>query len=218
MYLHGFASSPQSRKAQFFAAKLEGIGWQVSIPDLAEGSFEKLTVGRQLGLVEDLLQGEPAVLIGSSLGGYVAALYAARHPEIERVVLLAPAFGFAGLWAEELGPKRLAEWRETGTIPVFHYGAGREMALGYEFLEDARRFEPYPDVQQPALICHGNADRVVPVEHSVTFAREHASARLVRFESGHELTDVMEDIWQETEKFLPGTLLNKRLAGEADID
>ncbi len=202
LYLHGFASSPQSRKAQFFAAKLEGLGWRVSIPDLAEGAFEKLTVSRQLALVGEELQGEPAVLIGSSLGGYVAALYAARHPEVERLVLLAPAFDFYRLWMGELGPKRVAEWRETGTIPVFHYGAGREMALGYEFLEDARRFEPFPDVRQPALICHGNADQVVPVEHSVTFAEEHASARLVRFESGHELTDVLTDIWDETEKFL----------------
>ena len=144
------------------------------------------------------------MLIGSSLGGYLAALYAERHPEVERLVLLAPAFGFRELWTSELGLERVEEWRRTGTLSVFHYGAGREMELEYSFLEDARRFEPFPDVRQPVLIFHGSLDRTVPLAQSLAFVQQHANAELVSVESGHELIDVLDSIWLKTQKFLLG--------------
>lgn len=210
LYLHGFASSPGSRKATFFAHKLRERGARVDIPDLAEGCFERLTITRQLALIERLLAGEPAVLIGSSLGGYLAALYAAGHPEIERLILLAPAFDFYRLWSEDLGPERLAKWQRDGSIPVFHYGYRCEQPLGFEFFEDAARHEPFPDFGQPALVIHGDRDDVVPLELSARFAAAHPNARLTRLPSGHELTDVLEPIWRESAAFLA---LKKAVSG-----
>jgi hypothetical protein len=95
LYLHGFASSAASSKARFFAEHLRTAGAPIDIPDLAAGDFEHLTIGGQLRVIERAAAGDPVALMGSSLGGYLAALYAARHPEVTRVVLLAPAFGFA---------------------------------------------------------------------------------------------------------------------------
>jgi uncharacterized protein len=202
VYLHGFASSPESRKAHFFVAQLQRLGFTVNVPDLAEGDFERLTISAQLRVIERVSGLKPTILIGSSLGGYLAALYAARHPEVDRLVLLAPAFDFHRLWTAQLGPEQLANWRETGAIRVFHYAAGRELPLGYEFLEDASHFEPFPDFCQPALIFHGNHDPVVPVIYSSKFVEAHANARLVRLESGHELTDVLDAIWPRSQSFL----------------
>jgi uncharacterized protein len=202
VYLHGFASSAASRKAHFFSEQLRQLGFVVSVPDLAEGDFERLTVSAQLRVIERTAGHNPIILIGSSLGGYLAALYAARHPEIDRLVLLAPAFDFHLLWTTQLGPDRAAAWKETGAIRVFHYGAGRELPLRYEFLEDASHFEAFPDFWQPALIFHGNHDGVVPVIFSSKFVEAHANARLVRLESGHELTDVLDEIWCRSQKFL----------------
>ncbi len=175
---------------------------RIEIPDLAEENFERLTIGRQLKLIENFLANEPALLIGSSLGGYLAALYAARHPEVIRVLLLAPAFNFCQLWTAALGPERLALWKQTGSMLVFHHGPGREVPLSFEFLEDAARFEPFPDMNQWTLIFHGDQDSVVPVEQSLAFRRNHPQSRLVRLESGHELTDVLEDIWERSRDFL----------------
>lgn len=202
LYLHGFASGPQSRKARFFAERLKRQGFAVEIPDLAEGNFKCLTISRQLELIEERIGGQRCVLIGSSLGGYLAALYAASHPEVERTVLLAPAFGFYQLWTDLLGVDRLAEWRRQGELMVFHYVEGREMPLRYEFLEDAAQYPAFPNMWQPALLFHGNQDQVVPIERSLAFVQDHPRARLVRFESGHELTDVLDSIWQEAETFL----------------
>lgn len=202
LYLHGFASGPGSRKAQFFAARLASCGMRLEIPELDEGDFERLTVSRQLSALERLLRREPARLIGSSLGGYLAALYAAHHPEIHRLVLLAPAFDFHRLWLASIGPERLNVWRETGVMPVFHYAAARETPLAFEFIRDAARFPPFPHFDQPALLFHGARDPVVPIEQSVLFAAAHGNVRLLRLDSGHELTDVLDEIWRESQAFL----------------
>ncbi|MBV9081257.1 MAG: alpha/beta fold hydrolase [Acidobacteriaceae bacterium] len=202
LYLHGFASGPQSRKATFFSEHLRSLGFEVDVPALDEGNFESLTISGQLRVVARFARNERVALIGSSLGGYIAALYAARHSEVERLILLAPAFQFYNLWMSSLGEDQLSEWRERGKMNVFHYATGRGAPIGYELIEDASRFEPFPDFTQPALIFHGNHDASVPVQYSAEFVSAHSNARLVRLESGHELTDVLDQIWQESKNFL----------------
>ncbi|MBV8549981.1 MAG: alpha/beta fold hydrolase [Acidobacteriaceae bacterium] len=202
VYLHGFASSPASRKANFFLGCLEAAGQHVHVPDLEQGDFEHLTISRQLSVLEEIACGEPVILIGSSMGGYLAALYAARHPEVDRLILLAPAFGLYQLWVEQLGPERIAEWKRNGTRLFFHYAAQRELPLGYQLLEDASRFEPFPDVHQPVLIFHGTEDSTVPVQQSLAFVQAHPNALLLQMKSGHELTDVLPTIWEESRIFL----------------
>ena len=189
IYLHGFASSPESSKAQYFARRFEDLGVRCDVPALDGGDFEQLTISGQLRIVEDLAGGEPIRLIGSSLGGYLAALYASRHPETDRVVLLAPAFCFPSRYPEELGPAVMEPWKRTGSRKIFHYGFGEERALSYRLIEDGAGFPDYPEFDQPALILHGRNDDVVPVELSETFAATHSNARLLVLESGHQLTD-----------------------------
>lgn len=200
--MHGFASGPGSRKAQYFRERFRDEGVTLHIPDLAAGDFEHLTITGQLGVVAKLLDGRPATLVGSSLGGYLAALYAARHPEIERLVLLAPAFGFPGRWARSLGPERASEWRRTGQLRVFHYGDNCERLLGYQLMEDAGAYEDYPDAVQPALVFHGSRDTVVPPEASRHFAAAHPNARLEILDSDHELGDVLPYLWERIRAFV----------------
>jgi pimeloyl-ACP methyl ester carboxylesterase len=121
VYLHGFASSPLSGKAQFFRRKFEALGIAMEIPRLDEGRFEELTISSQLAVIEQAVGGQPAILIGSSLGGYLAALYASRHPSrVEKLVLSAPVAGALfgrGLGALEKGRlhARLPLRRRPGT-------------------------------------------------------------------------------------------------------
>lgn len=195
VYLHGFASSPASRKAGFFAARLRAAGRQVEIPDLAAGDFEHLTITGQLEQVTRAAAGEPCILMGSSMGGYLAALYAARHPEVTRAVLLAPAFGFARRWAASWSAGE--PWRE-----VYHYAEHAPRRISRGLLDDAARYEEYPDVRQPALVIHGRHDAVVPVEDAEEFARRRPNVRLVVVDSSHELTDVLEPMWELVRQFL----------------
>jgi pimeloyl-ACP methyl ester carboxylesterase len=203
VYLHGFASSPNSRKARFFAERFRELGIGLEIPDLAEGNFRNLTVTAQLNVIARLSRHEPVSIIGSSMGGYLAALFAARHPgNVEKLALLAPAFSFASRWPETLGEPAMEQWKRTNALQVFHYSEGREVELGYQLVEDARQYEAYPDVAQPVLIFQGLQDTVVPPEYAVRFAKRHPNVRLRLMNSDHELTNVMDEMWMETEKFL----------------
>lgn len=202
LYLHGFASGPSSSKARYFRERLESPASPVEIPDLAEGDFEHLTITGQFAVVERCAAGEPVHLIGSSLGGYLAALYAARHAEVGRVVLLAPAFGFARRWAEHLGSAQVEEWRTTGAMEVFHYAQNRNLPLSYQLLEDAARYEEFPDFRQPALIFHGAHDDVVPARYSREFASAHPNAQLEILDSGHELLNALDYMASKVSAFL----------------
>jgi pimeloyl-ACP methyl ester carboxylesterase len=201
VYLHGFASSPSSSKAQFFSRRLTEHGASVSIPQLDEGNFQGLTITRQLAVIDSAVGNEPAVLMGSSLGGYLAALYASTHVAIEKLVLLAPAFRFPTRWRERYAAD-MDRWKREGSLPFFHYAVQAERPLGFQFVEDAAQYPDEPEFSQPALILHGSRDPVVPAEISREFAAGHPNVCLRLFDSGHELTDVLEPMWTEAASFL----------------
>jgi hypothetical protein len=202
VYLHGFASSPDSTKARHFAARFAGMGRQLVIPDLAPDFFN-LTITSQIAIAGRAAgDDEPVTLIGSSLGGYVAALCAAGDARVSRLVLLAPAFGLAKRWNEALGGDRAEDWRRSGALEVYHYAQRGPRQLGYGFVTDAARYPAYPKIDQPALVLHGRSDTVVPATHSAEFARRNPGTRLVLLDSGHEMTDVLGVLWAETAAFL----------------
>jgi pimeloyl-ACP methyl ester carboxylesterase len=203
IYLHGFASGPGSRKAQFFRERLAEAGIPLELPDLTRGDFERLTMARQLHVLEELAAGEPVTLIGSSLGGYLAALYAARHPETEKLVLLAPAFAYAERWEALVGPEEFAEWRRTGKLSVYHYSEERQRDLAFEIVEE-RGFEPFPQFEQPARIFHGSGDTVVPVGYSERFADGRPNVELVVLDTDHGMVDALPEIWRRVAGFLGG--------------
>jgi pimeloyl-ACP methyl ester carboxylesterase len=194
VYLHGFASSPGSRKATVFQEKLQRLGIDLLIPALDGGDFAHLTISGQLKIIEETLQNEPAHVIGSSMGGYLAALYASLHPETGKLVLMAPAFGFAERWSAKLPPGE--------DIEVFHYGEKRVRRVHYGLIGDSLHYPGMPDFHQPALIFHGKADDTVPIEYSRAFAAEHPNAKLIEMESDHELVDVLDEITASAADFL----------------
>ena len=206
VYLHGFASSPQPNKAQFFRKRFAEKGLELEMPRLDGGDFTHLTVTGQLRIIDATVAGrhtdQPTVLIGSSLGGYLAALYAAHHTNIGKLVLMAPALRFPSSWRERHSPQELTRWQRDGTVPVFHYGLQREIPLGYQLMEDSRNYEDEPEFTQPALVLHGSRDPVVEASISTSYAARHPNVTLRLFDSGHELNDVLEDLWDESSTFL----------------
>jgi len=204
VYLHGFASSPASRKAEFFAGKLRAEGFEVAVPYLESEGFRNLTISGQLRVIEQAAAGEAVSLIGSSMGGYLAALYASLHPETVKLVLLAPAFGFAERWGMRLGKEKMAAWKRDGYLEMMHYASGKLEPVGFGLIEDGLKFAAEPNFKQPAEIFHGVADDVVPLSFSRQFVATHPNAKLTELQSGHEMTEVMEEIWTSSRDFLVG--------------
>jgi uncharacterized protein len=204
VYLHGFASGPGSTKAQFFRARFAELGVALEVPDLAP-DFTHMTVGSMLAIVDGILDRGPAVLLGSSLGGYLATLAAVRRPDrVPALVLFAPAFGFVQRWEERVDPAAMARWRAKGTARVYHYGLGREVPLSIGLLDEGSGHPVEPDPPAPALVFAGRLDESVPLPVVEHFTRGRPGRELVVFDSGHELTDVLEPMWERTVDFLRG--------------
>lgn len=203
LYLHGFASSSRSSKGIFLARRFAESGAPVARPDLDEGDFRDLTISGQLRLVASLAaELRPVFLIGSSLGGYLAALHAARDPATVRaLVLLAPAFDFPRRLGLRLGAGTLEQWRQDGSLAFHHYRYGRPLPLAYRFYEDALQYEAFPDVAVPTRILHGRRDESVDPALSAEYARGRPNVEVEWLDSDHGLGDVLEEIWRSVAAF-----------------
>jgi alpha-beta hydrolase superfamily lysophospholipase len=204
VYLHGFASGPASTKARLFRERIAAAGFEITVPALDEGDFPRLTVSRQLAVVrrEVARAPGPVRLVGSSMGGYLAALVAASgDAAVESVVLMAPAFDMQARWRARYGDAKLAEWRRLGALPTFHHAYGEERPIGYGLYEDMGRHDPRPPVRVPTLVFMGRRDDVVDPVGVARWVEANPAARLVWLESGHELTDQLETIWARSAEF-----------------
>ena len=206
-YLHGFASSAKSTKAEYIAERVRGRDVTVHTPDFNDPDFRSLTVTRMLDRVVAecaAVDRGPVALVGSSLGGAVAILAANRLAQaVDRLVLLAPAVMFAKPGHHILPPERIDEWRRRGAIPFFHYGARAEQLLDYAFYDDATRYDPFTTpFSQPTLIFQGLRDTSVDPQTVEEFSRGRANVTLSLLDDDHQLLTTLPAIWRETERFL----------------
>ncbi len=202
--MHGFASSPNSVKARYIGDRFTEVQTDIKVPDLNTGDFSHLTITRQITQVitEFPDDSAPVTLIGSSLGGLTAAHLGQKHPQVQRLVLLAPAFGFLSHWLPKLGDKEVQRWQQEKYLMVYHYGEGRELPLCYDFVTDATQYQEQQLQRSiPTLILHGIKDEVIPIEASRDFARSHPWVDLIELDSDHALGNVMEEIWQAIHLF-----------------
>lgn len=203
IYLHGFASSPNSAKAQYIRERFSELNHSLMIPDLNQNDFSHLTLSRQIAQVVQLLPIDtPVTLLGSSFGGLTAASLAEKHPQIERLVLLAPAFGFLSEWLNRLGTDMVNEWKSSGYLKVYHYAEMQSLPLHYQFVQDVEQYdEAQLQRQVPTLIIHGRNDEVIPIKYSRDYAKQRPWVKLVEVESDHSLTSVSSEIWSLTKEF-----------------
>ena len=203
IYLHGFASSPDSAKAKYLRDRFATVQIELKTPDLNQGDFSHLTITRQLHQVAALFSlSTPVTLIGSSLGGLTAAWLAETQLQVQRLILLAPAFQFLSHWLPQLGEEKLQQWQAEQYLMVYHYGEKRSLPLGYKFILDAAQYKNEQLMRPvPTLILHGCQDEVIPIQASHEFAREHPWVQLISLNSDHSLGNVMAEIWQAIQVF-----------------
>lgn len=202
VYLHGFASSPNSTKARYFQQQFQALHIDLIVPDLNQDDFTHLTLTRQIQQVAALLPPDPVVLIGSSLGGLTAAWVAEHCPQVGKLVLLAPAFEFLAHWTARLGLAKLEQWQAKKTLEVYHYAQKTTLLLDHQFLVDAGYYSD-PQLQRPipTYILHGIDDEVIPIQASQTYAATRPWVSVNVLQSDHSLGNVLPMIWQELCRF-----------------
>jgi pimeloyl-ACP methyl ester carboxylesterase len=199
MWLSGLKSEMTSTKASVIAAWAADHGLPCTRFDYSghgqsPGRFEDGTIGawlaEALAVFREVTKG-PQILIGSSMGGYIALLLLRalmkNHPrDAERItalLLIAPAWDMTErlMWARFPEATR-REIMETGVyLRPSKYGDG-DYAISRRLIEDGRNHligdAPF-DPGRPIHVLHGQLDPDVPWEHTLDLVA-HLSGDHVR--------------------------------------
>ena len=171
---HGMESNKNSEKLIVLGEALAKHGVLALRFDFAyvgesSGKFEDITY---TGEVDDLTAAfawvqsrRPGrtVILGSSMGGTVALLFAAREPRVAALVTIAAPLHPENFPKRILTPAQIRLWRQQG----FTVYQGRR--LNTSLLEDLERLDVAESARKilcPVLILHGDADDIVPVEEA----------------------------------------------------
>lgn len=183
LWLGGFHSEMSGTKAQALADWAAANGRAFLRFDwfghgLSEGPFVEGTITRWRGdalAVIDRLTTGPVVLVGSSMGGWLACLAALARPErVQGLVLIAPAADFTdALLRPSLPPEALEALADRGvwTRPSAYDPEGYE--IGAALLEDGARWSILGGavpIRSPVRILQGGADPDVPWPHALALA------------------------------------------------
>ena len=214
---HGMESTKDGTKHKLLGERLSRAGFSVLRFDFSyvgesEGDFADLTFR---GEVEDLggawdffraRVGGPIGLLGSSMGGAVALLFAAAEPGVCALATIAAVARPRRVLAE-LRPAEIERWRREGVLSL---GGVR---LRSTFLDDVETLDVLGacrEVRCPTFVAHGDADRVVPCSDAEEIAAAlGAEHRLKiypgadhRFSKPADLEELLEDCasWLEAHR------------------
>jgi len=192
VWLGGFHSDMTGTKAQALAdgaaadgrsfLRFDYFGHGQSSGDFADGTISRWREDA-LAVIDQLVEGS-AVLVGSSMGGWLAVLAALVRPErVAGLVLIAPAADFTeALIRPALSPDALATltregaWRRPSAYEDGAYAITRTL------LEDGAQWCVLPGpvaVRAPVRILQGGQDPDVPWRHALALAEALQSGDVV---------------------------------------
>ena len=195
LYLHGFASSPESQKIRslrpLLAPQIELV-----TPDLNVPSFERLDFDAMVEKAAQAGVPVPHAVVGSSLGALVALAVVKRGLRAP-LVLIAPALGVADQWLDRIPPGDL--------VMVPNYALGTDAPIHRAFFKQMAKVtvdETPPPV--PVTILIGSKDESVPLQRVASvwhsWQSSGALARQSKFvviaEGDHGLTAHVDRIAQ----------------------
>jgi dipeptidyl aminopeptidase/acylaminoacyl peptidase len=127
-------------------------------------------------------------VLGSSMGGTVALLFAADEPDVTALVTIAAPVHPEAFPRRILNPEQLQTWRERGF--TFYNGQRLNLTL-LEDLETIDVLQAARKIACPVLIIHGDADEVVPVEeaHELNACLAGRKKLIIMKGADHRLSD-----------------------------
>ena len=192
VWLGGFRSEMSGTKADALAGwaatrgrdflRFDYCGHGASGGDFADATVTRWR-GDGLAVVDRLTEG-PVVLVGSSMGGWLACLAALARPErVKALVLIAPAADFTSALLEPSLPDeaRVALERDGVWLRPSPYDpAGYPITA--KLLEDGARWTILPGpipIDVPVRILQGGADQDVPWRHALELSHAVKSQDVV---------------------------------------
>jgi pimeloyl-ACP methyl ester carboxylesterase len=206
LFLHGFASSGQGTKAQFFKerfAQFSKVAFHAFEFNPTPKDFEYMTITGLINRLRQYLLGqqpEKLSLIASSLGALVGLNHVHRFDGVDKMLLLAPLLAYQ---PAIYSAAELQQWENEGTINVPHYAFTSELPLRIDFHTDGLHYRQPVPPPVPVMIIHGQQDEVIPIARSRQYAASFPEKiQLIEVDSDHRLNDRLEFIWEQVQLFL----------------
>lgn len=183
IFAHGLGSVRRGEKSLALETECAQRNWAFAACDFrghgeSDGTMTDLCGSR---LLEDLhltvrhvaeKTGGEVFLVGSSMGGWTTAWFAARHPQrVSACAFIAPSFQFTE-WKRLTATQR-DEWFRTKQLHIQNLFI--DVILGEQMLQELGDFRMDALLERyrtPALIFHGMQDDVVPYQISLKFAQQ----------------------------------------------
>ncbi|THJ21197.1 MAG: alpha/beta hydrolase [Nitrospira sp. CG24E] len=149
LFITGFLSKRWGNKSKALVQWCEEKGWGFCCYDVrgfgeSDGNFTDYTLSDWIADARTVLRtldtGPPLTLVGNSLGGWIAWLMAQELEQIERLVLIAPAFNMMGLRAKSIDPERRQTWQGNGWMPWDDEPAHRDWPLSWKWVEESEAY------------------------------------------------------------------------------
>ena len=184
MFCGGFKSDMTGSKASALAEHCARTGrafvrFDYSGHGASEGRFVDGSIGRwrddALAVLDELTAG-PQVIVGSSMGGWIALLLALARPErVQALVLLAPAPDFTqAIWDEELDQAERERLLRDGYVERPSEYSAEPYLITRRLIEDGRQhllLDRPIEVRCPVRILHGMRDSDVAWQRSITLTQ-----------------------------------------------
>lgn len=157
----------------------------------------------------------PVYLVGFSMGGVIASYLAATF-QVDRLVLMAPAFSYinmdlvGGVITKTAASLWSSEKKEEIKLPSSFYGA---------FTDIVKNLKKYiADVECPVLFLHGDEDEVISMKSSLWAYDKipHDRKKMIILHEGHHRLLMDEKVNWEC-YILIKAFLDKRILGDHDI-
>jgi pimeloyl-ACP methyl ester carboxylesterase len=176
---HGFLSNKNSTTNKTLTRALTEQGIATFRFDFfgqgeSDGPFENITVTIALDQALAALDWMAAKgykrigLVGSSFGGLVAILAAAKKPDLACLALKCPVADFAEVLRLEFGEAGMEHWKTNHEIPDVT-GGPAPVRLRYALYENCLGYNVYEEaamITMPTLIVQGEKDELVPLHQS----------------------------------------------------
>ncbi len=183
VFIHGMGMSAATWSAcigllsdRFTVVAVDLLGHGASpVPD----DPAEYTRDRALDDLDDVLAelDQPAVLVGHSLGGYLALAHAATRPGLDRgVVVLNTGPGYRD-------PVKREEWNDRSRRNAHRFGVP-EQVTSLNLQEDSVVMDRLAEITTPTLVLAGSADRPEYTGAGEYLERKMPDARLVVVENG----------------------------------
>jgi pimeloyl-ACP methyl ester carboxylesterase len=220
MFLGGFASDMEGTKASFLYARCAEAGIAYLRFDYrghgkSDGAFRDGTLGLwcadALAVFDRLTEG-PQIVIGSSMGGWLALLLARERKDRVRALIgiaAAPDFTEDMIWAR-LSPAQRAQLETSGLMPDPTAPPEHDAPITLRLVEEARKhllLRAPLALACPVHLLQGQNDAEVPWGHALRIAeriaREDVRVTLIK-DGDHRLSrpEDLELLWQVALAFL----------------